>query len=404
MAYRGQQTRRFRRAEGLRPEGECVGIPTPRDVICFSSQPWNDRFWTNKQHIMSRIADRGWRVLYVEPPVPASAGLKQGLRQVREMLSVTRVRDRVWECKPLLASRGETEGFDLLRRAVLRLAAWRLGMKDPVLWVYHPVMAQGLAAFPRATVLYDCVDEYSAFPQFASRAQDIRKLEEQLLRRADVVTTSSAALFESKSRLNSCTHLVENVADFAHFVRTPEAEPDARFEALPRPRVGFVGAISTHKIDAELVAACAAMKQDWSFVFVGGEIDGREVFEICAPLENVHFAGHVDYEKLPNTMACFDLLWIPYAMNDYTRCVFPIKFFEYLASGKPVASTPIPALRKYAHLVEVADGAENMVKALEATLATETPEKRSRRVAAARGSTWNHRIDRILEVLEGKVE
>ena len=379
-----------------------MGIPTPRDVICFSSQPWNDRFWTNKQHIMSRIADRGWRVLYVEPPVPVSAGLKQGLRQVWEMLSVTRVRDRVWECKPLLASRGETGGFGLVRRVVLRLAARRLGMKDPILWVYHPVMAQGLAAFPRATVLYDCVDEYSALPQFASQAQKIRKLEEQLLRRADAVTTSSATLFEAKSRLNSRTHLVENVADFDHFVRTPEARPDALFEALPRPRIGFVGAISTHKIDGELVAACAAMKKDWSFVFVGGEIEGRELLETCAPLGNVHFAGHVAYEMLPNTMACFDLLWIPYGLNDYTRYVFPIKFFEYLASGKPVATTPIPALQKYAHLVEVADGAEKMVKALESALASETSEKRSRRVAVAQGSTWNHRIDRILEVLEGR--
>jgi glycosyltransferase involved in cell wall biosynthesis len=320
------------------------------------------------------------------------------------MLSVTRVRDRVWVCRPLLASREETNGFGPARRVVLNLAARRLGMKDPLLWIYLPTMAPGLAAFPRGTVLYDCVDEYSAFPQFASKAQDIRKLEEQLLRRADVVTTSSAALFEAKSRLNPCTHLVENVADFDHFVRTPEAEPDARFEALSRPRVGFVGAISTHKIDAGLVAACAAMKKDWSFVFVGGEIDGREVIETCAPLENVHFAGHIGYEKLPNTMACFDLLWIPYGMNDYTRCVFPIKFFEYLASGKPVVSTPIPALRKYAHLVEIADGAEEMVKALQTALATESPEKRSRRVAAARGNTWNHRIDRILEVLEGKVE
>jgi glycosyltransferase involved in cell wall biosynthesis len=91
-------------------------------------------------------------------------------------------------------------------------------------------------------------------------------------------------------------------------------------------------------------------------------------------------------------------------MNDYTRCVFPIKFFEYLASGKPVVSTPIPALRKYAQLFKVADGAEEMVKALQAALATESPEKRSRRVAAARGNTWNHRIDRILEVLEGKAD
>ena len=96
-----------------------------------------------------------------------------------------------------------------------------------------------------------------------------------------------------------------------------------------------MGAISTHKIDAKLVAACAAMKKDWSFVFVGGEIRGREVLETCALLENVHLAGHIAYERLPNTMSCFDLLWIPYGLNDYTRHVFPIKIFEYLASPGP---------------------------------------------------------------------
>jgi glycosyltransferase involved in cell wall biosynthesis len=377
-----------------------VGTSTPRDVICFSSQPWDDRFWTNKQHIMSRMADRGWRVLYVDPPAPALAGLKRRLRQARRMLHAAPVRKRVWVSKPVRSSRTAAGGFGLVQGVAVRHAARRLGMKDPLLWVYHPVMAPGLAAFPGARVLYDCVDEYAALPQFASVASRIRKLEESLLRRADVVTTSSQALFEARCRLNPYTHLVENVADFDHFARTSEATPDTRIEALSRPRVGFVGAISTHKIDAALVAACARLREQWSFVFVGGEIHGREVLETCAPLGNVHFVGHVGYETLPSVMAGFDVLWIPYGLNDYTRCVFPIKFFEYLASGKPVVTTPLHALQKYAHLVEVADDAEKMVKALEAALASETAERRSRRVAAAQGSTWDHRVDGILGLLE----
>ena len=36
------------------------------NVICFSSQTGGDDLWTNKQHIMYRLAKRGIRVLYID--------------------------------------------------------------------------------------------------------------------------------------------------------------------------------------------------------------------------------------------------------------------------------------------------------------------------------------------------
>jgi hypothetical protein len=39
---------------------------------------------------------------------------------------------------------------------------------------------------------------------------------------------------------------------------------------------------------------------------------------------------------------------IPYALNDYTRGVSPLKCFEYLASGLAVLGTPLPAIQEVA--------------------------------------------------------
>ena len=42
------------------------------DIVMFSTADWSTPYWTNKQHIASRLAARGHRLLYVE-----TVGLRQ---------------------------------------------------------------------------------------------------------------------------------------------------------------------------------------------------------------------------------------------------------------------------------------------------------------------------------------
>ena len=51
-------------------------------------------------------------------------------------------------------------------------------------------------------------------------------------------------------------------------------------------------------------------------------------------------------------------------MNDLTDAISPLKLKEYLASGKPVVSTPIPEVLKLKEYVFIAETAEKWEKSL----------------------------------------
>jgi glycosyltransferase involved in cell wall biosynthesis len=71
---------------------------------------------------------------------------------------------------------------------------------------------------------------------------------------------------------------------------------------------------------------------------------------------NLEYAGLVPYERLPETMAGFDVALMPFALNDATRSISPTKTLEYLAAGLPVVSTRVPdVVADYADVVHLAD-------------------------------------------------
>ena len=89
-----------------------------------------------------------------------------------------------------------------------------------------------------------------------------------------------------------------------------------------------------------------------------------------------------------------DAALVPYAINDLTRSVFPMKVYEYLAAGLPVVTTPLPALAEITGVVVAAD-APATVAAVERALAEDGPAARRARSAAVRENSWDARLEEI---------
>ena len=387
-------------------------------VVCLSSQPWQDGMWTNKQHIMSRLA-REHVVYYVSfGPKPLPALLKSKARHGGLPWSpVAALRDPVVydasgvtvlefhsprafvRGKPASHPRSIHANFDLRRKLLARYLA-RRGIRDAVLWVYHPGYGAAVAEIPHTLVVYDCVDEYTEFPTYKPDPAWLVEREAALCRAADVVTTTSAGLYVKKHPLNPAhTHLVHNVGDFEHFsrARADETTVPADLAALPRPVVGFVGAVSDYKLHAGWLTELARRHRGYSIALIGpvGVGDPTTDVAVLGAEPNVHLMGHRSYEALPGYVKGFDVSVIPYRINDYTTYSFPIKFFELLASGKPLVTSELPALADYYDRVRVARTADEFVAACEAALQN-PDEGRAARLALAAENTWEHRVERIL--------
>jgi glycosyltransferase involved in cell wall biosynthesis len=394
-------------------------------ILCLSSQLWEDGMWTNKQHVMSRIAQQH-RVIYVNfgnqhlgPFLTRAASedpdarlgyhnvwRRPFVRRIHPSLEIVDVWSAHWFYRfahghPVRVQNEFEHRLTVVRRW---LREQRIG--DAVVWVYHPGYGASVASLPHRLILYDCVDEYSAFPEFKNSADWIRRRERELCSVADVVSCTAPALYEAKRELApGRTHLVHNVGDAEHFERAMDkATPvPADLGGAARPVIGFIGAVSDYKLDTDWLIALAEARPAWTVALVGptGVADpGTDVSKLAA-LPNVKLLGHRPYAALPGYLKAFDVAVIPYRLNDYTRSVFPIKFFEFLASGRPVVISALPAVREFWGSVRVAETSDDFIRQCDAALANDTPEAQERRVALARQNSWPERVRKLLGLVEG---
>jgi glycosyltransferase involved in cell wall biosynthesis len=119
-------------------------------------------------------------------------------------------------------------------------------------------------------------------------------------------------------------------------------------------------------------------------------------------LPNIHLLGHRPYAVLPAYVKSFDVAVIPYRVNAYTRAVFPIKFFEFLGSGKPVVISDLPALAEYWDAVLVARDADEFLHCCERAL-VDTEAARERRLALASKHTWETRVAELMQHVEARL-
>ena len=117
--------------------------------------------------------------------------------------------------------------------------------------------------------------------------------------------------------------------------------------------------------------------------------------------ENIHFLGLKPNEALPQYLAHFDVCLNLFAPSDLSKDVSPLKFYEYLATGKPIVSTPQPEqVLQYAPLIHIAGDCDAFLAACQAALDDTAPDRRDARMAAGRASSWDARVAQMCKTLE----
>jgi glycosyltransferase involved in cell wall biosynthesis len=379
-----------------------------RDIVCIGSADWATELPINQHQLMGRLA-AGNNVLFVESlglRKPQLAGrdlsrlwrrLKRGLRGARPAPEGLHV------LSPLVLPLHSKEAVRKLNRWLLRRqvkrAARKLGMRQPILWAYVPQAEAVIDVLDPTLIVYHCVDDVAA--QKGVDASSYREAEERFARRADLVLASAPALAERMRTLSNHVLYAPNVADTGTFATALEPGPvDPDIDALPHPRLVFQGAIVATKLDVKLLAEVAALRPEWSIVLVGPRGAGDPTGDL-SPLDkapNIHMIGPRPADDLPQVLRGADIGLIPYAINDLTHSVFPMKVYEYLAAGLPVLATSLPALDGV-EAIETVGSAEELVAAAERELGADSPRTRRQRSEAAASHSWEARIEEIEQAL-----
>ncbi len=371
-----------------------------RDILCFSHD-WNGDP-LSKTHVM-RILARQNRVLWVNSigcraPTASSADFKRAARKIAAAAAPVReVEPNIFVLNPLAIPAYGSRALRSLNRAFLRLqvrrAMKRLGFRRPMNWVFNPAAGLLAGGFDEESIIYYCVDEYTAFKGVAT--DSLAEIERDLLGRADLVLTSSERLLQSKSRLNPRTFMVRHGVDFEHFRRTldPAIEVPAEVASLPGPVIGYFGLIAEDWVDVGLLAHVADRFPNASLVMLG------KVTMDVSELEkrpNVHILGRKPYADLPAYCKAFDVAVIPFPVSEVTLNANPLKAREYLAAGLPVVSTAIPEVEVLGQCL-IGKDPEDFVRQI--GVALEQPGPSWQRSETMRGESWEARVRSIESLL-----
>jgi len=330
------------------------------NIVCISHLRW-DFVLQRPQHLLNRAAQEG-RVLYVEEPVWGNGP---------PHMDVTARSSGVLVAVPHLPERLRPEESLRIQRGLLDAAVNTHIGDEFTLWYYTPMGLAFSDHLAATTVVYDCMDELSAF---AGAPAALKTSEAQLFRMADVVFTGGPSLYEAKRRRHPRVFAFPSSVDVGHFARARRPGRDPSDQAdIPHPRLGFFGVID-ERMDYDLLAGVAAARPDWHLVLIGptAKVDPTALPRAA----NIHYFGPKSYAELPDYIGGWDVALLPFARNEATRFISPTKTPEYLAAGKPVVSTSIrDVVRPYGEqgLVHIADTVDAFVAASAACLAGEPP-------------------------------
>jgi beta-glucosidase/6-phospho-beta-glucosidase/beta-galactosidase/glycosyltransferase involved in cell wall biosynthesis len=352
-------------------------------IVVFSHLRWGF-VWQRPQQFLSRFA-RHHPILFVEEPffdlAPGSPS-RLDLHGVMPNITVA-----CPHCPP--EAKDDPNLVKQLRewtREAIDAVNGRGDFDNPLLWYYSPMdSGWSLGHFRNRGVVYDCMDELSAF---TGAPTQLIENEKRLIEHADVVFTGGMELRDKKAQLHPNVHFYGCGVEFDHFHQAADKStaipPDIDF--LNRPIIGWFGVVD-ERVDYHLLAEIARLRPAWTFAIVGPVVKVDPNLLPHSP--NLVWLGGRDYQQLPHYCAAFDVCMMCFAISKATEHINPTKALEYFATGKPVVTTPVKdVVRQYPDICRIATTPAEFVDAIAKSLHEPDPDRIERGMDLAKQKSW----------------
>ncbi len=228
------------------------------------------------------------------------------------------------------------------------------------------------------------------------------RLENEMVKKADLVLTTGKELLKAKSKFNPNTFLLPNAADVGLFSSIAGKE-------IPRPKelegktgkvILYMGNIGWARVDFLLLRKIAEHK-DWILLLVGPTDSEEHIKAGLDKMPNVIFTGPKKLSELPPYVAHADCTTIPFQCNILTKSIYPLKINEYLAAGKPVVTTAFSEdITDFNDVVYIASSHDDFIAMIEKSLAENSSELEKSRIKVAEGNSWKARVQAFWNIVD----
>lgn len=357
-------------------------------IVVFCHLRWNFVF-QRPQHLLTQLS-KSYKIIFIEEPM---------FHEGKSFLKSYSPDKNITICQPHTPI--NTGGFhdDQLAELEPLVASLIPADEDPIVWFYTPMALPLLKQTRAKFVVYDCMDELSAFQ---NAPKQLIQREKALLGIADIVFTGGPSLYQSKRNFHPNVHCFPSSVDASHFKQALDRENVHPAQInISHPRLGFFGVID-ERFDVDLVAALADANSSWQIILVGPVV---KIDPASLPQrDNIHYLGHQPYEALPQFLAGWDVCLMPFALNESTRFISPTKVLEYMAAELPIVSTAITDVAvPYGDIVSVAYSTQEFISACGHALSLSADKKlalvqKMRAIVSA--TSWEKTAASMIKLIE----
>jgi glycosyltransferase involved in cell wall biosynthesis len=317
--------------------------------------------WYDIKRSFSKIT--GWMRPKVTPtdPLPENLDIRDPLQIPYNNISCI----RAFNMKQLIASVGKP----------------RAGYKRVFITTW-PFLGDIVGKLGESASVYYRVDDFTQFPGVNTAL--VSQFEEDLIQKVDIVAATAEKLMPKNKNRRFVKFLPHGV-DYNHFASKERSTQSVNLlEQYSGLRIGFFGLLNSW-LDFEFIKGIAEKNPDASVVIIGpSQLPESDLPQ--AP--NIHYTGSIPYADLPKYAAWFDVALVPFAINELTLAVNPLKLLEYFALGLPVVSTPLPEVIKYGDTVSVVADSEEATVAIRKILLSDGAAEREKRQNIAFERSW----------------
>ncbi|MCL6267167.1 glycosyltransferase [Flagellimonas myxillae] len=390
-----------------------------QDIIVVGIQAWDIEIGSNCKNIATEFAKHN-RVLYVNPPLDR-ATLRRGKdsEKVQKRLRIAKgeetglvpISENLWNLYP-------TSLTESINWIPLHFLFKRLNKRNARLFSNDILKAMEQLKFKNVLLFNDSsmflglhLKEFLKPQSYTYYMRDYlikvpywrrhgERIEPQLIQLADTVVNNSTLYAEYGAKYNPNSYMVGQGCDVSLFNDEKNAiEIPEEFDKIPGPILGYVGYLTSMRLDIDLLEYMAKTKKDWSIVLVGPE-DADFKNSALHQMDNVFFLGSKGGSELPAYVKGFDIAMNPQVVNDWTIGNYPRKIDEYLAMGKPTLATQTKAMEMFEDHVYLASSKEEYIQLAEKALAENSPKLQAERIEFAKSHTWENNVKAIYDAIK----
>ncbi len=391
-----------------------------RDIIVYGLQPWDFNIASTCKYTALEMAKNN-RVIYVNPPLQRSSVLTQKSKpEVQKRLRILKGKeaDLVQEGENMwvLYPRTIVESINWIKSPAIfnffnkindkrlareiKKAAHKLNFKNFILFNDNSMISgyyfkEMLKPEMFIYLLRDAVIHVSYHKRHGTRLQPL------IIKKADFAVTNSDYFADYARQTNPRSFMIGQGCDLSMY-NDKDGKlkiPDDLLAIKKKPIIGYIGVLTTIRLDIEVLVHIAEQRPDWSLVLVGPE-DEKFKNSKLHQLSNVYFLGRKDPDTLAAYIKGFDVALNPQLVNIITDINYPLKIDEYLAMGKPVVATKTTFMAYFKDSTYLPLTKEDYVVEIDKALKEDSPELIEHRLKVAASHSWGHFVEKIYNQIE----